>query len=428
MITLRRHHHQSGPLGDQEVVADFAHDPTLLLIADLVFVAQLEAPDIVRRRVGRIRSSSRPLRAAGALGVACLVAVFTVALWPASSPSLLERARANVGSERVLKVVTTTPSDLTSVDVDTGESRPLLRTTEIAYDTQGQVVRTSTQIDGQLVEESLATPTGGSTSFGPVFTCARIKDRPAEARRLGLACASPGSEKFVGVREELRGFVDGYQNALRSGSAELGGDDVVRGRAITWIRFHAHGQLVNVAVTQDTAKPIEIRMGAPRNGAVVVIDSITTEPFDPDDFRPPARLERVPGGVVVDQTEIDSVTARTVIPRPLLISANPKYALTSLRRATSRDTDGRRAEALVLTYASGAGLVDVIESRTPPAAFGWGILRGLNVPEGKFIQTIAGSYAQIDGIYVVIRAPGSLQLPAERVDDVVSSLKPAASP
>lgn len=79
-----------------------------------------------------------------------------------------------------------------------------------------------------------------------MWTCARIAAHPVEATRAGVSCKFSGDngttprhipETPPSVDPALLGFVDGYRQALASGSARRIGEGTVDGQHVIWLEF-----------------------------------------------------------------------------------------------------------------------------------------------------------------------------------------------
>ncbi|MBA2615963.1 MAG: hypothetical protein H0U90_09365, partial [Actinobacteria bacterium] len=236
-------------------------------------------------RLASLRSARfmRRRAAAPALAVAVaavVVAVLLVSPWE-GSPSLTERARAAIGSEPVLHVVTEQPGSLLGplVDIETGKIVPQTRQTEVWFDEDRALKKTVDRLDGVLLDEVLETPQGGFTQGGPLITCAWIAAHPIEATKLRVSCTEnmengttprqiPEAPPTLDAR--LAGFVDHYRSALDSGQAEEIGRDTIGGRSVIWLRFtwasptakdntSSPANAQDVAVDASSYRPVRLR-------------------------------------------------------------------------------------------------------------------------------------------------------------------------
>jgi hypothetical protein len=134
-------------------------------------------------------------------------------------------------------------------------------------------------VTGEQTRDELATPQGVTSDSGPVWTSARISAHPVEATRAGVSCkfsrdngTTPRHipETPPSVDPALLGFVDGYRQALASGSARRIGEGTVEGQRVIWLefrlpdRYRAQGEppadlRERVAVASDTYRPLLIR-------------------------------------------------------------------------------------------------------------------------------------------------------------------------
>lgn len=216
---------------------------------------------------------------AAALGAAVVV-LLLVSPWE-GSPSLTERARAAIGDEPVLHVVTEQPGFLIGrlIDIETGTVVPQTRQTEVWFDEGRALKKSIERLDGVVLDEVLETPQGGFTQGGPLITCAWIAAHPIEATKLRVSC-NENMENGTTPRQipeapptldaRLAGFVDHYRAALDSGRAKEIGRDTIDGRSVVWLRFTwpnpdsgakapPPSNAQDVAVDASTYKPVRLR-------------------------------------------------------------------------------------------------------------------------------------------------------------------------
>jgi hypothetical protein len=229
---------------DPEVLFELRGEPELLAVADAL-ADVLAAPSSRRRRRWWLAGTG----VAAAIGAAAVVAglLLTTA---AVQPSLVDRALAAVGDEPVLHAVVRQRQqpDTTLVELSTGRRTavPRVMETEIWFDEERAREHTITRVTGEQTRDELATPQGVTSENGPVWTCARIAAHPVEATRAGVSCKFSGDngttprhipETPPSVDPALLGFVDGYRQALASGSARRIGEGIVDGQHVIWLEF-----------------------------------------------------------------------------------------------------------------------------------------------------------------------------------------------
>lgn len=251
-----------GVLADLEVIELLANRPDLLAVADAVAATQQ------RTRARRARLAPlRFLGAAAAIGV--VVAVALVSPWGGRG-ALVDRALAAIGSRDVVHVVETAAVPRQSVvDLRTGAESPVVRSTEIWFDSERGLLRSVQRIGDTVTGEVLETPAGAWTAAGRVYTCAWIAAHSTEATKLRVSC-NPSSANGTVPRHvpeprpvlapSLTGFVTGYREALERGEATQDGHGVVAGREIEWLRFPVPGseRVERVAVDAETLAPVRL--------------------------------------------------------------------------------------------------------------------------------------------------------------------------
>ena len=228
-------------------------------------------------------------------GVAAVAVAVAVALLPAA---LTDRGRVNI-AERALAAVSTgpvlhavlevpvsalmvgpgpepgpEPRHVTVVSLADGRERPAMFTTELWYDSERQLLHQKQLSDGAVLWDHLHTAERTHSNRRPT--------QPAD----GPPQIDPG----------LAAFFKGYRRALEDGSARVVGDDVVGGRAVTWLRFPpvtAGGPSHEVAVDADSYEPVATRAVCPecaeRTYRVVRLEGIDR---DAANFTPPREPAR----------------------------------------------------------------------------------------------------------------------------------------
>lgn len=211
---------------------------------------------------GRKAVLIRPLAGIGA-AAAALFALALFQPWQSDTPTLLERALAVVDDGPVLHVKLRGEWGGTTVDLETGERTPVYGENESWYDPQRNLVHTILTLGGVVQSEQLYEPNA----------------RP----------------------EPLAALARDYREALRSGTAHVAGEGVVDGEPISWITIHSeqlpdvadgklHGWAQQVAVSQDTARPVatrETRDGRPGPFTGQRVLSLEMLPAGDGDFTEP---------------------------------------------------------------------------------------------------------------------------------------------
>jgi len=198
-------------------------------------------PVSLPRGAGRSRRSYLTRRLVPVFVLAAAAFAFVlVAPW-GSSPSLNERALAAIGDEPVIHAVLSGETGMTYIDLATGQSSPQIRQTEIWYDGKRHIEHWRTRIDGQIIYDSLETPTGVTSSEGPFY----------------------GRHDDPKLDPALAGFVDSYRSALENGDASVVGPGTVDGHNVTWIEFRVSNNprwdaTERVAVDDSSALPLRI--------------------------------------------------------------------------------------------------------------------------------------------------------------------------
>ena len=250
-------------LREPELVELLANDPELLALADA----------IATTRAGR-RKYRRARILVAAAAAAAVAALAVASPWHgSSSPSLVDRALAAIGSGSVLHAVLEHDRlhELIAVDLATGRDRPLPVTTEIWFDEERNVEHSIFRIDGQLKYETLQTRTRFLTPQG-----------------------SHPSDAAPWLDPALREFVDRYRSALSSGRATRDGDGFVDGRSVTWLRFALGRGYQRVAIDSESSLPVRVVTYWGGSPTVYAVRRIDTLPEGSGNFAPPRTTEPEP--------------------------------------------------------------------------------------------------------------------------------------
>ncbi|MBD0349316.1 MAG: hypothetical protein ICV59_09200 [Thermoleophilia bacterium] len=318
------------PLRDPELVEMLASTPELLAIADaLVRTEQSGMP----AASGRARAHALVASTIAAALVAVVAVLLLIAPWQGSG-SLVDKALAAVGNQDVLHVVIERPErpGESLIGLATGAAVPRSERTEIWFDDARDLKKTVTNLDGEIVDETLETPEGGWTQGGPIYTCAWIAAHPVEATRAGVSCNPSGEnlakprtipERPPTIDQALAGFVDRYRSALASGQAEQIGNGELEGRDVIWLRMvipvagagpgmpSRLTMTEDVAVDAETFKPLLVQPpGGPISFRVL---SINTVPYDPSLFTKPQPVEGQAGGNVSPGTAVTLEHASSIL-------------------------------------------------------------------------------------------------------------------
>jgi hypothetical protein len=379
------------------------------------------------------------------IALVAAVLVAAVALVPnwQSSPSLVGRALAAIGSGSVLHVVGELPTGAELVDLNSGSTTPVMQQEEIWFDESRGMRRDVVRVGGAILDDTLQTKEGGWTPHGIVYDCAWIAAHPQQATKAGVSCSPSGDNGTTPRTIErpkpvldpgLAGFADGYRRALTAGAAREAGSGVLDGQPVDWLVFQTTNGNERVALARATHKPVLIE-GA--HGYRLRISSIESRAPRAGDFRKPtsdeAPLEPSRGdaadeqALALDPTAIAASYAGALWPGAdveglRLVSATRQTLVTAY-------PDGHRPTetgvGLELVYGSltanghvnrAKPYVIVSEAPTPSLAFAykWGFLRGATPPTGQlYLEPARGSdglaigFMNVGGMAVVIEAPSN---------------------
>jgi hypothetical protein len=372
----------------------------------------------------------------------------------AAQPSLVDRALAAVGDEPVLHAVVRQRQqpDTTLVELSTGRRTavPRVKETEIWFDEERAREHTITRVTGEQTRDELATPQGVTSESGPVWTCARIAAHPVEATRAGVSCKFSGDngttprhipETPPSVDPALLGFVDGYRQALASGSARRIGEGTVEGQRVIWLefrlpdRYQAQGEppadlRERVAVASDTYRPLLMRpITNGEAGPDYKVLEIGTVARADADFSEPKVIppeERPTGANARSTGELDFAGASRVLGTRALwagpeIEGLKLAGIQRLENTTSYGRDSgvpsRVTPVVTLIYGDverghpTSGSVEITESTVPVAVRWLGTKPPL--PSGFLrINRMGWGELRIDDVYVQI-----MRFPFSTVDD-----------
>jgi hypothetical protein len=199
-----------------------------------------------------------------AVAAAVVIAMAGLALfqpWSREEPAFLERALAAVDGGPVLHVVLRGEWGGQAVELATGERRPVHGETEVWYDPDRRLIRTVSRL-GETVQSD-------------------------ETYEVG-----EGNAQIVALGRD-------YRKALQSGSARIAGQDVIDGRAVTWVVVRsqmlpdsdgrAHEWAQQVAVSNETYEPVALRDtrdGRPPPGGIARILDLEMLPAGEGELMP----------------------------------------------------------------------------------------------------------------------------------------------
>jgi hypothetical protein len=415
------------------IVGARAGDPvqerTIAAVRALIEQEAHPAPKAKHRHLPLLRRRRVLALAFTAAGLAAVLALLPN--WQ-SSPSLVGRALAAIGSGSVLHVVGQVPTGAELLDLKAGRATPVLQQEEIWFDESRGLRRDLLRVGGVVLDDTLQTKQGGWTTHGIIYDCAWIAAHPKEATKARVSCNAAGDNGTTPRTIErpkpvldpgLAGFADGYRQALASGAAREAGSGIVDGRPVDWLVFQTTEGDERVALDEATHKPVLIEGVHEYRMQITSIES--REPLA-GDFRKPTPDEtplQPSNGrasdeqkLPIDPAAIATAYAGAVWPGTT-VRALPLVAATRQTLVTSYP-DKRPAETgvgLELVYGSLAanGRVDrarpyviVSEAPTPSLAFAykWGFLRGAAPSTGElYLEPARGS----DGLGVGLMSLGS---------------------
>lgn len=217
-------------------------------------------------------------------------------LHPHSRALLADEALAAIGSDPVLHVVVTEPTNVQLVDLQSGSAQPVLWRSEIWYDASLGVERTTRSIGDALLSDELLTKQGAYTPNGFLAPGCGSSNTPAGFR---IVCnpAASGTPAAPQLNPALADFITGYAQALANGQAQAAGSGTVDGQPVDWLVFPTAFGSEKVALDQTTHKPVlieqsvTIRVGqTPQTTEdAQTVETIETIPYEAANFaRPPA--------------------------------------------------------------------------------------------------------------------------------------------
>jgi hypothetical protein len=370
---------------DPEVLEALRERPELLAIADAVEDTQRPP-----------RSSRRRVLARWAVVVAiAAAALIAVLLWPSGGKptSVLDRALAAIGDDRVMHVVLRTPSGFQFVELRGGRTISPTDEVEIWNDRSSRRGHAIVRERGQVISETLI---------------------PDDDHGLGE------------LDPALAALWTGYRQALAEGTAKLIGKGSIYGHRVYWLQFPLpdHGPPGSrVAVDQDSYRPVAIYGYAGGSGFIhEQVLLARTQPFSDADF------QRITPRRASVRTSIPGRRIRLVKPWLTAGSSIRGLRLSSVGLQTVR-TEQRRSRGVELTYGSRAGArwIQIDELKTPPD------LDWLVIPVGFVKLLIADEPSAVgpttrvwtgdlvvNGIYVRIETP----LGRDALLDVARALRP----
>lgn len=341
----------------------------------------------------RVTGSARRPRRIVALGAAAL-AVGTLALvWPfaSDSPSLLERARAAIGSGPVLHAVLRGDGGGTLVDLATGERTAVREEKEIWFDTTTRRTHTIERLGGVVQNETVAT-----------------SQKPAV---------------------ELTALGREYRQALVDGSARIAGDGEVDGEPVTWVTIRSellpdvadgknHEWAQQVAVSMRSYRPValrETRDGATGQGTMQRVLELQMLPRAAADFTA-SRASRDATAFSRQRAEIAPADAAAVLgTAPLWLGRGGLTAVYRETTAVGRPTIDRRSNGVVRVTAPtqwrdaqtsvvfAYGDVTLTDS-TSVSASRRGIGGYVPPPGSVFLVGARLGYLQRDGLQIAVEA------------------------
>ena len=376
---------------DPEVLEALRDQPDLLAIADAVEETQRPPRRSHRRAFTRVA-------VVVAVGLAALVAVL---LWPSGGKrTILDRARAAIGDDRVMHVVLQTPSGFQLVELRGARTIAPNDEVETWTDRSSQRAHVIIRERGRVVGEMLRPDDLGST----------------------LGETDPAFDALW----------TGYQNALADKTAKLIGEGSIYGHRVYWLQFPLpdHGRPGSqVAVDRDSYRPVAFRHYGGGEGRFIPerVLLARTEPFSDADFQ---RRTRRRGAVRTSSSgSIPGNPVRLVKP---WLTAGPSIQgvrLSSVGPLTVT-AEQRTSRGVELTYGSRAGArwIQIDELKKPPDLSDWLVIPAgfvkLSFAEepsavGPTTRVWTGDLV-VNGIYVRIETP----LGRDALFDVARALKP----
>jgi hypothetical protein len=249
----------------------------------------------VRTPVRTARVFSRRRIAIVALVTAVIAAALAVIPTHTSSSSLVGEALAAIGSGSVLHVVAEQPTGRELLDLSTGKAMPLMQEEEIWFDESQGLRRDTIRINGRIADDTFQSPAGGFTPHGIIYDCTWIAAHPKEATKARVSCNASGDNGTTPrtvprpkptLDPGLLGFVDGYRNALASGTAREGGSGAIDGLAVDWLILATPDGDERVALDASTHKPI--LLDGPRASQQMRITSIEATDDSAGKFEKPS--------------------------------------------------------------------------------------------------------------------------------------------
>ncbi len=388
-------------------VGDPARERTMAAVRVLIERELADPPRPARR------SARRRLLAVG-LAAGVVTAALAVLPLRQSSPSLVGRALAAIGSGSVLHVVGEMPTGKQLLDLRTGATTPVVQQEEIWFDEDRGLRRDVTRIGGVIVDDTFQSQAGGWTPHGIVYDCTWIAAHPTEATKARVSCnpsGDNGTTPHVVPRPKptldpgLAGFADGYRSALASGAARDGGSGVLDGRAVDWLVFDTSEGPERVALDATTHKPILI--DAPHRQQLRVTAIETTDSADGRFQRPaPDETPVLPSlGKSIDEQRLalDGAAIGAAAPAGVWAGSSvaglPLASATVQRLVSSYYEHARPTQTgvgLQLDYGSLTAdgrrdytkpYVTVSEAPSPElaAAYMWGAIRGAPPAPGRLL-------------------------------------------
>jgi hypothetical protein len=289
-------------LHDRELVELLSDEPELLAILDAYAATQ-------RQR----RPVPRPAAVATVASLVVAAAILLLISPWRGNPSLAERALGAVGDRPVLHLVITQPALFGGPLVDLKSGQTISRTlqTEVWFDRNRHLKKTTLTLDGEVLDEQLETDAGGWTTTGRIYTCAWIAAHPVEATRAGVSCNASGDngttphtipEPSPTLDPTLAGFLDDYQSALASGEARQTGTGTIDGHDVIWLQFEADGVVEQVAVDAGSYKPVLVER--PDAGVTLRVKTAETLSYDAVFFTKPQQIAPQLGGTVSAETNV----------------------------------------------------------------------------------------------------------------------------